>query len=672
MPKKKLAFNSDSARKSREAIERLDRHQARMDEDVSWAGDSSQPSLSSPSTSPSQPASHVEQLRESAGERVRVLADAGDGRDFARELLDPARRDVAVVIAAFEGIDFVDLDVLLDDVDPNVRLALAASTAASAGLIEELARATSNGQLGVGAQIARVYGYGGAWWIRQVPRIEVRSTPVDHARYIAHVVRRCEQHSTAAAYSRSESRQVAPPRLVTGTAGLYDGEDYRAYVTVDGQIYTLNLASLDIDSSLVVTDLLSAGVEVQVRVNDADRAVTAIPGLVSSEELASQVRADTAVLARIHAIGPYGKVEVAPGKTIPLCGVSDSFSVGQILPVALLDDGDGLRAEFTFEEDLSDAVSYIPGGPSWLQAAYEAQERENAQEYAREIADGDGGGVEPHDVISVIEHELERLRRAIDQAFDEGVAESSAIDIIEQQDKREEAYRMAIRNLKQQLHTQQTETTWAKDEASRLRDLVENLEKRVRRAEQNVAVYESQIERLSRSYTPEQLQALTAPKSQEVAPSPSRDDRRWEALITGQEFLSDEDQLRFEIEVMWGLSLDAEEKEAWPIRPYTFSENFFETLRTVGRQLPRRKLLRVLTQVVTRKSREGSHAHVLDKRSGKHGGMKPQIRKDGAILRRVRLEHSTHAARRLFYWLHTDGTVELSAIAVHDDYDGYN
>ncbi|MBD3689131.1 hypothetical protein H8R18_06230 [Nanchangia anserum] len=673
MPKKKLAFNSNSARKSLDAIERLERHQASVDGEGTAAADPADSRASSPlSSPPGQPATYPERLRRSVGERVRVLAHREDGRDFARQLLAPDRHDVAVLIAAFDGLEFIDLDVLLDEVSSDVLIALAASTAVSAGLIDELKAATGNGYLGVAAEIVRVYGYGGTWWDRQVPRIEVRKAPIDHARYVAHAVRRCEDNSTATTYSRSETRQVVEPRLVTGTAGLYEDDPYQAYVSVEGQLYTLNFATLGVDPGLVVTDVLAQGTEVRVRVNDADGLVTAIPDLVSSAQLQRQVRADTVVLGRIHATGPAGDVEVAPGMIVPISGVTDSFRVGQIIPVALLDDGEGVRAELADEDELSHVVSYIPDGPSWLYAEYQTQERKNAEEYAREIVDADTDRVEPHDVISVIEDELERLRRAIDQAFDDNVAEYSTIERIEQQDKREQAYRLAIEDLKRQLHSQRTQTQQAKDEAARSRARVEILEKQLEHAEQDRATDKSRIERLSHRYTPEQLRALTAPKPQAASPTRSRDGGEWEARIGGQEFSSPEEQLRFEIELMWSIWFSLEDKEKWPIRPYTFSKGFFDTLHTVGRQVPRRKLLRVLAEIVTCKSREGAHARILDKRSSGQGGAKTRPRNDGAIARRVRLEQSTHAARRVLYWDLPDGTVELSAIAVHDDYQGYN
>ena len=131
-------------------------------------------------------------------------------------------------------------------------------------------------------------------------------------------------------------------------------------------------------------------------------------------------------------------------------------------------------------------------------------------------------------------------------------------------------------------------------------------------------------------------------------------------------FLEPADQLDFEVRLAWARRTPASEKSELTLQTYEVGKHFFESWDAVD-GIDRQKVVDVLVEVLTGRVHgiAGRETHQL--RTSEGGGSPFVSRPDGATCWRVALQVNTPQARRLHYWMRTDGSVELSSVRQHDD-----
>lgn len=144
---------------------------------------------------------------------------------------------------------------------------------------------------------------------------------------------------------------------------------------------------------------------------------------------------------------------------------------------------------------------------------------------------------------------------------------------------------------------------------------------------------------------------------------PSRADAAAGSVREVHGFTDADEQLRWEVYRAWVEQTRPEDKPARPLPGvWHVGPRFIESLSLPG--VSRDKVLSVVVHVLTGNPPRETHVlrHALS-------GNAPQVqREDGALAWRTPLQQNTPSARRLHWWRRQDGTIELSRVVLHDDY----
>jgi hypothetical protein len=164
----------------------------------------------------------------------------------------------------------------------------------------------------------------------------------------------------------------------------------------------------------------------------------------------------------------------------------------------------------------------------------------------------------------------------------------------------------------------------------------------------------------------EQLRAANkeiarARKAHRVAPgAPARRDRR-------ERFADDESWIRHELYLMWIDRVDPAERGQYGLPDdYAIGPCFAESLEQLDDDRLE-KAFRACIDVLTARAESLASRGVHALRTGMSGGAPDLVREDGAKCMRCAIENDTASARRLHWWRHRNGGVELSRVVLHDD-----
>lgn len=126
-----------------------------------------------------------------------------------------------------------------------------------------------------------------------------------------------------------------------------------------------------------------------------------------------------------------------------------------------------------------------------------------------------------------------------------------------------------------------------------------------------------------------------------------------------------EEAVRFAIHREWVQWVPSTEKKAHPLPPFKLGPWFAASLGGLDAQF-QSKALRAVVSVLTGLAIEKRQVHYL-----RENAAAPKLVRDedNAVCYRAYVEEKVSAARRLHYWKLPDGTIELSRVVVHDDYE---
>lgn len=134
-------------------------------------------------------------------------------------------------------------------------------------------------------------------------------------------------------------------------------------------------------------------------------------------------------------------------------------------------------------------------------------------------------------------------------------------------------------------------------------------------------------------------------------------------------FIDPEAQFRDDVTRSWLRQVAEPERSRWPLREFSVCPEFLDNLDFP--QAPRRKIVEVVVDVLTRRAWEMSSRSVRAHGCGGPAGATGQVvRSDGAAGYRCNIRSNTAQAPRLVWWELTDGTVELVRASRHDDHVG--
>jgi hypothetical protein len=134
----------------------------------------------------------------------------------------------------------------------------------------------------------------------------------------------------------------------------------------------------------------------------------------------------------------------------------------------------------------------------------------------------------------------------------------------------------------------------------------------------------------------------------------------------GRYFLTDRQQLDFEIDLAWARRVPAADKPNRPLAGWSYGPEFFETLHTLE-GIDRSKVVDVIVEVLTGLDTELSARGLHQLRSGDGGDDAPRVGPHGETYWRVALQQGTPGARRLHYSRAPDGFITLFSVRHHDD-----
>ncbi|MGH8826178.1 MAG: hypothetical protein ACRDVZ_01005, partial [Jiangellaceae bacterium] len=134
------------------------------------------------------------------------------------------------------------------------------------------------------------------------------------------------------------------------------------------------------------------------------------------------------------------------------------------------------------------------------------------------------------------------------------------------------------------------------------------------------------------------------------------------------EFADPEQAFRYAVLTSWATRTPVGEQDARPLPAYSLGPDFLESVRqTPGISLE--KVADVVVEVVTGRAHEiaGRDLHQLRESPAPTA---PYVRRsaDDATCWRAALQVNTPQARRLHYWIVPGGRVEVSRVALHDDF----
>ncbi|PQZ91575.1 hypothetical protein CQ018_13095 [Arthrobacter sp. MYb227] len=336
--------------------------------------------------------------------------------------------------------------------------------------------------------------------------------------------------------------------------------------------------------------------------------------------LVLETGADTAVLTPI----PGERITVAREdvSSNELDDVDSLLAPGQVV-VARLVNENGLRklllVDVDDDEPISPAPALIRGGTPWL-----ALDR---------------------DLVP-------------DLTDPERTATAYGLTRIPTPDKQREALRQALLNidsLKSQLDTLRRQET-----NNNIDELATALEQATR--------YRDEAHKL-RILLKNKSEALN--ESHKVARKKARLQNSTSASEIREKFSTPELSLRHELYMEWVERIPSNEKAAYPWNEgaVIFGPKFVDSFYAHGPVL-RAKALKALIQLLTGQAERMKARDIHPKRIGA-GGDNPQLVRedDGATCWRMSVESGVAAARRVHYWKHMDGNLELHELVAHDTFD---
>lgn len=210
-----------------------------------------------------------------------------------------------------------------------------------------------------------------------------------------------------------------------------------------------------------------------------------------------------------------------------------------------------------------------------------------------------------------------------------------------------------------------------RSQAARHAATVADAEERAAKAEAAAADRAREVESLTSDLRAAEALARTLARSlQEAEGNVTRAESAANdsAIAIPEDLFEDADQaVRHGIQLAWVQRIPAADKAAWPLPEYRTSDRFAASVLALS-QGHRVKALRAVVDVLTGMGNSVSARAIHPLRASEAPTAPPVTDPStGAVCMRAAIETRTASARRLHFWKHPDGTIELIRIVLHDD-----
>lgn len=562
-----------------------------------------------------------------------ALTDLGP-QDLATLLLEPARVRPIVVISRLADDDQPRLDGDSIAVElKGVADVVAVTNGSFTYELETLLPADTN----VFGNAARVYPPGLGWTEDPYssPLRLVRSR-ADIETVTARIVSDAESVAFAGGWntaSPAENATSAEYGIVTSVAP--DGS--RAVVELDtGLQVFLPVESTGLDVPLHW--MLRAGASVP-GMYDGEKRVFSISG-IELPAPGNGYPEGCVVPALVHAVetrsaelslipGVAHTVELSDISSNELDSAADLLTVGEVVPVRLYHRVGQVRLSLLDVDDsepIRDAPELIPGGGPWLLLGRDLAQRT------------------PIPALPV-----PPVREAPDQSTAAGTKalESVQLALSTERARRQqlETELQVLRAANEQYlaHAAQLDAEYmlSRQQAAEL----SGLQQEVDRLRRDVATANGQLSDLRKK--------LRSVRKEEAMPA--------------NVFLDPAEDFDFRLTQAWALQIPASEKGRLGLGHYRMGEDFLRTLRDQPHEKQKKAFKAIVDLLINDPARlNAREAHQL--RTSAAGGSEPVSRHGGQdSCWRLAIEQNVPAARRLHYWKCSDGVIELSRVAVHDE-----
>jgi hypothetical protein len=405
---------------------------------------------------------------------------------------------------------------------------------------------------------------------------------------------------------------------VTATVQASVDDAHVLVVTSSGQRAVM-LAS-HLYPSVPAERLIVPGQELKGRLDSTGAVASFIPDIAPDDavgRVSDTYPVGSTALAYVSEVGATsGKVLLHPSLSAEVvaegpASLAHLVSVGDIVAMEIRTYDPDPRVVLGNDDDTVPGIAVIPGGPPWLVA--EVAEVEVAQPV-------DGPKVLP----SADDEETADPAEAADS-----VASPESISFRLEQSAEDPA--SVIPTLRRQLQQ-------ANDAAEQFAEMGAELERTVSAKNREIRVLKAELRKTR------------------------KDAASWDYVP--EVFTDGEQQLRFEVMLSYHLRVDDNTRQDYPLPDeYIVGPEFLTSIEEL-QGISRRKIVDVLAETLC------GLAHDLPARethpwlTGKSATQ--QTRGDGAKAWRVSLQSHAPGARRLKYWRHLDGTLELDSVGHHD------
>jgi hypothetical protein len=130
------------------------------------------------------------------------------------------------------------------------------------------------------------------------------------------------------------------------------------------------------------------------------------------------------------------------------------------------------------------------------------------------------------------------------------------------------------------------------------------------------------------------------------------------------------EQLRYEINHAYLMTVPLSQRSQWPLAEYTMLPSFLADVESQNGALSRGQIIAAIVDIVSSRMNDVNARKPRPLREGGGDDGRPLImRSDGAVAWRANISSGTPAARRIMWWRPPSGVIELARLATHDDVD---
>ena len=378
--------------------------------------------------------------------------------------------------------------------------------------------------------------------------------------------------------------------------------------------------------------------------------------------------------------------------TNPYDQLSDLMTVGEVIPARIVAAAPAWQLvlhDVDDDEPITPAPALFDGGPSWLvEEAAEQLVGEQDDAFVAPIMSAQGtdpsfpenalltqAAVQTAGASYPVEHQTQP---AITSPSPESAEPATGVRAVPQAAKPTPALFDKSRPKTCGTYTNQAEQVSPKSAGTKeLLSTIDGLKAEVRRLERKqieltlenrAAVDECiQLNYQLKSCTASRNQAESDLKGARKRLRKAGSKKSNESGRVGPSFADPEQGFRYQVLTQWATRIPLNEQASKPLPEYVFGPQFFDSLDNLE-GITMDKVADVVFEIVTGLAQKSGSRQAHKLRSGPGGDDPVRVRADGATAWRASLQVGVPSARRIHYWVLSNGPIEFAKVGLHDDF----